>query len=90
MEQLTEQEREALAELLATNQEYRTTPLQRQALCKVLQSKLHPVSVNPATATIGVVDEARISIPECDCGRTNEPWHPKRGKCKGSLGGVKL
>lgn len=156
MEQLTDQEREALAELLEPRWQYLISKTQQQALSKVVQAKLlvfDQSAANLATATMVVVDTAKAlddidaklvvawreltqnqreqlkgtdvearalnavhsaisksrgpahpydmgpgqnqdgsptTIPECDCGRTNEPWHPKRGKCKQSLGGVKL
>lgn len=131
-QQLTDEERESLAELLLSSN---ITALQCVALGKIIQAKLlvhDEMSAKLANAAINVVEaaraldsvdvqlsgawqaltndqreqlkgtkvertalhiierEARVEIPECDCGRTSEPWHPKRGKCKQSLGGVKL
>lgn len=47
----------------------------------------HPYDMGPGQNQDG---SPKVTIPECDCGNTADPNHPKRGKCKASLGGVKL
>lgn len=117
MNQLTEAERYALAQLLLPNRRFLLTTMQQQAIAKVLEAKLlvhDEMEVSLAKAACDVVQAGKelgelqdklkgalskltpeqraqlTVVTECGCGHEHEPWHPKRGKCKQSLGGVKL